>query len=262
MRLKILVAASLSAFAFVSLLQYPVFAAVNHAKNSKNNTKPDYKGEVAQIIEAPTVSLFDLIYTQMSQNTGRGTKGSADWFSRIRFGGGLNFDAHTGNRSMGYNGENVQGLSLNDAYLNANANINDWTKVFLSVNYNNASPQNGIREGMYDSASRPYRLNLNQGYITLANFHVWPVFLQLGKQYTDYGRYTLFPITRSLTQVMTESLQTSAKLGFIAPVFGDMGFNGQVYAFDPSLTQTGLSHKKNRLWSSIGFIETKRSIWL
>lgn len=258
MKLKQLMAASISAFAACSLLSLQVYADTTVTKkNSKKTTqqqtdaKPDYKGELAPIA-VPVTDTFQIIYDEMSQNIGRVTVSSPDWFNRIGVGGGMNVDGHWGNRSFGYMGENYQRVSLNDAYLNVNALVNDWTKAFISLSYNNATPNNGIRGGEYDSASRPFRLNLNQGYITFSNFNVFPVFVQVGKQYSDYGRYALFPITRSFTQVMTESLQTSAKLGFIAPVFNNVGFNGQVYAFDNSLEQVGLSHTKTVWGASLG----------
>ena len=184
-----------------------------------------------------------------------------DWFNRIGVSGGVNFDAHWGNRSQGYEGENVQRLSLNDAYINVGANVNDWAKAFTSISFSNpsgrlsgsivapgisVSPLGGQYSNTYNT---PNTINLEQGYVTIANYDVSPIFFQIGKQFTDYGRYTIHPLVRTMTQVMTESLATSAKLGFIT----QMGFHGDIYAFDNPATQSGQGHTGTVYGAALGF---------
>jgi hypothetical protein len=223
----------------------------------------DYKamGALPQPVVLPVVDTHQIMYNAMSQNTGRATQAMPDWFNRIGVTGGVNFDAHWGNRSQGYEGENVQRLSLNDAYLNIGANVNDWTKAFTSFSFSNPSARlsgsffplgtSGTPlAGQYSNVYTPVNgINLEQGYVTIANYDVSPIFFQIGKQYTDYGRYTIHPLVRTMTQVMTESLVTSAKLGFIT----QMGFHGDIYAFDNPATQTSQGHTGTIYGAALGF---------
>jgi len=170
----------------------------------------------------------------MGQNLGR-AKPTQDCNKLLSLAGGANFDAKWGNRSMGYQGENVQRVSLNDVYLNLFGNVNDWTKAFASISYNTASGVSlfDTKAGQYSNVYPTTTLNLEQGYVQISNFDQSPLFLKLGKFYQDFGRYTIHPITRSLTQVMSESLQTAAQAGFVTK----MGFHGDIAAFDTPLNQ-------------------------
>lgn len=217
----------------------------------------DYKDSGALVAPAPVVMVqqvdtHQIIYDGMSQNIGRSKQALPDWFNRIGIAGGANADFHWGNRSQGYEGENRQRISLNDGYLNVGANVNDWSKAFMSLSYNNANGQlaGAPLAGQYSNVYLPNgQLNLEQGYVTIANYDVSPFFFQVGKQFTDYGRYTIHPLQRSLTQVMTESLQASAKLGFIT----QMGLHGDVYAFDNSARAVTQRHTATIYGAALGY---------
>jgi hypothetical protein len=227
---------------------------MHHMAQSHEEMAPavheDYKAMGA--LPMPVVDTHQIMYNAMSQNTGRSVQAMPDWFNRIGVSGGVNFDAHWGNRSIGYEGENRQLLSLNDAYLNVGATVNDWTKAFTSFSFSNPNGQlaGAPLAGQYSNVYLPVaQLNLEQGYITLANYDVSPIFFQVGKQFTDYGRYTIHPFVRTMTQVMTESLQTSAKLGFIT----QMGFHGDIYAFDNTPRAIASPHTSTVFGAALGF---------
>ena len=219
----------------------------------------DYKAMGA--LPVAVVDTHQIMYNAMSQNTGRSIQAMPDWFNRVGVSGGVNFDAHWGNRSQGYEGENRQRLALNDVYLNVGATVNDWTKVFTSTSFSNPNgqlagavpvvqPFTGPLAGQYSNVyGTVNQINLEQGYVTLANYDVAPVFFQVGKQFTDYGRYTIHPFVRTLTQVMTESLQTSAKLGFIT----QMGLHGDIYAFDNAPRAFASPHSDTVYGAALGF---------
>lgn len=206
--------------------------------------EPMYKG---MAIPVPQVDVYAMTYDLMGQNAGRG-KAMPDWFNRIGVSGGVNLDGHWGSRTQGYMGENYTRVSVNDAHLDFAANVNDWTKAFASLSYSNFSSTNGVYGGTYSNAYTN-GLNLEQAYVTLANYDVYPVFFQVGKQYTDYGRYTIHPLYRTMTQVMTESLQTSAKLGFIT----QMGLHGDIYAFSNPSIQFTNGHANTVYGAALGF---------
>jgi len=259
MKLKLVVAS----MSVLGLISGSVFADTQTMKHKRHHKKMhkishhraveshDYKAMGGLPVQPAPVVMVDtsqLIYDAMSQNSGRG-KPMPDWFNRIGVSGGVNFDARWGNRSQGYMGENNQRLSLNDAYVNLAATVNDWAKGFASLSFNSTSPVNGLMGGQYSSAYTNNQLNLEQGYLTIANYDQSPLFFQVGKQFTDFGRYTIHPITRSMAQVLTESLVTSAKLGFITK----MGLHGDIYAFSNPSTQVGIAHSKSVYGAAIGY---------
>lgn len=214
-------------------------------------------------MEIPRIDNYTIMYDEMSQNFGR-AKAMPDWFNRIGISGGINADGHWGNRSMGYMGENIRRLALNDAYLNFSAIVNDCAKAFMSLSYQNTgaelfnSPEEaesgGVsadfpKPGVYNSNHERNSLVMEQAYITLANYDCLPVFFQIGKQFTDFGRYMIHPLTRTMAQVLSESLQTSAKLGFIT----QLGFHGNIYAFDNQMTKSGHAHTKTIYGFALGY---------
>lgn len=224
---------------------------------------PDFKGEVC------TVSQTAIILDESTQNLGRSLPNPCNpgWFNRIAFSGGINVDlGKWGNRNANYMGENYQRLSINDAYLNFTANVNDWTKAFASISLNTATsndpstaagistPQHHVAE--YDEAytgnmtgGTGGALQLEQGYVTFSNFDVTPLYVQIGKQFQDFGRYQIHPITESLTEVMSKTLTTSAKLGFIVP----MGLHGSVSVFDDPISKIGQTKKPTDFTVALGY---------
>ncbi|MDR3477844.1 MAG: LbtU family siderophore porin [Gammaproteobacteria bacterium] len=228
-------------------------AASYQHKKTHHVTEVQYKGDYKDMgalptIVVPQVDLHQLRYDAMSQNTGR-SKAMPDWFNRIGISGGLNVDGHWGNRTSGYMGENYVRVSVNDAYMNISANINDWAKAFSSLSYSNFSGPNGVIGGSYSTAYTNDLINLEQGYVTIGNFAVSPIFFQVGKQFTDYGRYQIHPLVRTMAEVMTESLQPSAKLGFIT----QGGLHGDIYAFDNPATQFRHQHSNTIYGAALGF---------
>jgi len=91
-------------------------------------------------------------------------------------------------------------------------------------------------------------IQMEQAFVTLGNFNEMPVFLQLGKQFQDHSRYMIHPITRSLTQVMSETLATSAKLGFMYN-----GFTGSASVFDNPIVKQDESRKATNYVLALGY---------
>lgn len=269
MKLK-LVVASMSVLGLVSC---PVFAA-SHSKHKHHQkvvkqqmaATHDYKDykDMGPAPEVCMISASSMTMNEMSQNMGRSMPNPCNpgWFNRIQFSGGMNFDlGKWGNRNANYMGENYQRFSLNDAYLNVAASVNDWTKAFASISYNTASindPNGGLDAPLVAEYSAGYSNNvvsggtnyiqIEQAYATFGNFDVTPFFLQVGKQFQDFSRYEIHPITRSLTQVMSETLATSIEGGFIAN-----GFNGSLFAFDDPLAKVGQTNNTTNYGVALGY---------
>lgn len=246
MKLK-LVVASMSVLGLVSC---PAFAAEgqvvkhkhHHVKKHMVTTHEykgqDYKGALPVVVENCQPGQYAAVLDVMSQNAGR-ARPTEDCNKLISFAGGINFDGHWGNRNPLYQGENTRLFSLNDAYLNVFGNVGDWVKAFASLSYGTPSGvaagsvlANGQYSNVYPNVA-DNSLTLEQAMVRFANFDESPAFVQLGKQFADFGRYTIHPLHRTMTQSLSETLQTSAELGFIVPG----GFHGDVYAFSDQLPE-------------------------
>jgi len=272
MNLK-LVVASMSVLGLVSC---PVFAATtakhkHHHKVMKHEVEErEYKDrDFKDMPEAAcTISQASMIMDGMTQNMGRSVPNPCNpgWFNRISVSGGLNVDVGKfGNRNSNYMGENYKRFSLNDAYLNVGATVNDWAKAFASLSYMTATtnPNNGGPTAFKNQGAAEYSaayanniagtgnnvVQLEQGFVTIANFDQSPLFLQVGKQFQDFSRYEIHPITRSLTQVMSETLATSLKVGFIVP----MGFNGSLFVFDDPIAKVGQTATTTNYGLALGY---------
>lgn len=198
--------------------------------------------------------------TMMNQNTNRGMP-EPEWFNRIGIGGGVNVDiGKFGARGNNFTGVNTQRLSLNDAYINLTGKINDYANLFASIDYSNPSDGsvmspapgnlgNSYRSARYAHVYRTDELNLEQAFVTLSNYSNFPFFIQIGKRFADFGEYEIHPQTRSLTQVMSETLATSVGGGFIL----DNGFRGDIYAFDNPKSEIGESKKATNYGVTLGY---------
>lgn len=273
MNLK-LVVASMSVLGLVSC---PVLAVAKakhkHHRTTQTVTHHDYKDMGAlPYKDQPvcTISQDTMIMMNMTQNGGRSLPNPCNpgWFNRIALSGGINVDlGKFGNRNLGYTGENYQRFSLNDAYLNVAADVNEWAKAFASLSYNTATiaaPATGFRaptlvSGNFSTEySSAYSNNvvsggnstiqLEQAFATFGNMNESPIFVQVGKQFQDFSRYEIHPITRSLTQVMSETLATSLGVGFLSN-----GFNGKVSVFDDQIAKVGKTNNTTNYLVSLGY---------
>jgi hypothetical protein len=285
MNLK-LVALSMSV---LGLISSPVFADTTtttttthkHKHHKKHHVvaSQDYKAMGAlAVAPVATSSLTSMVLDQMNQNTNY-PKAMPEWFNRIGVSGGVNVETKWGSRTVanpaftnavagstntttaaepvlaGYTGENTQRLSINNGFLNVAADVNEWSKAFASLSYTDASFNYGQAYQTSTNSqivgSNNAKLNLEQGYIRIANFDSSPAFLEVGKEFQDFGRYTLHPITRSMTQVLTETLSTSAKVGFIT----DMGVHGSAYTFENPLVRAGQNDKSMNYGLALGYAQ-------
>lgn len=261
MKLKLVVAS----MSILGLVSCPAFAT-HHNKHKQSNTTQteavhDYKDMGVKVC---TISPTTLTMVEMSQNIGRSIPNPCNpgWYDRVRLSGGINVDVGKwGNRNANIMGENYQRLSLNDVYLNLTGQINDWTTVFASLSYmtatTNANPAvyKGVGMAEYSAAyanniggAGNNAVQIEQAFGTVANFDYTPVYLQVGKFFQDFSRYEIHPITASMTQVMSETLATALKVGFIAN-----NFNGGVYVFDDPTAKIGSSSSPTNYGISLGY---------
>ena len=254
------------AMSVLGLASCPVFAATSakHKHHQRHHQMAQHEYRNMGIPEPVcTISQNAIILGSMNQNVTRSMPNPCNpgWFNRINLTGGLNVDlGKFGNRNTNYMGENYQRLSLNDAYLNVSALVNDWVKAFASLSYNTATindPDN-FDDRVVAEYSAAYSnnvtsggnstLQLEQAYATIGNFDVTPVFGQIGKQFQDFSRYTIHPMTRSITQVLSETLATALKIGFITN-----GFNGSLFVFDDPMGKVNKTSTTTNYGAALGY---------
>jgi hypothetical protein len=175
---------------------------------------------------------------EMTQNSGRALPNPCNpiWPMPMALSAGFNIDGKWGKLNSNIMGANVESVSLNDAYLSALAIANFWVRGFASIDignptiHSNPSSHGRLGGAEYSAAyanniagNNETRLQLEQAFVTLGDITRFPIFIEAGKAFQDYGRYHIHPITRSLTQVMSESLAISGKLGWIIN-----GFHGSL----------------------------------
>ncbi len=242
---------SCPAFATAQTKHYKTTSDNNYKDSYKDESTANYKGEaIVPVNICPNINMYTLWMDSMSQNVGR-AKPTVGCDKPIQLAGGINFDTAWGNLDHGYMGEVNDRFALNDAYINATGNVNDWIKAFIELSYNNIqddplknastlpNPLSIVPEpkpGLYSAGYSLETLDLQQGVIIIGDLQRFPLFLRLGKQFQDFGRYQIHPITRSMTQVMTETLQTSAELSFISGYNG-MALHGSIFAFQNPMSK-------------------------
>lgn len=183
-----------------------------------------------------TINSMNQVADRKSANLG------LDWTKYVSIHGGLFADAVWGAKSRNLVGENDKALSVTNAYLAFEATPNDWTKFDMTANYSDASAS-------YSTGS-DQNAYIDQAYVTFGNADRYPVFVQLGRQYAPFGRYDITPVVKSLGQVLTQTNQTDAVVGFVVP----QGLYGSVYTFQNGVQkdETGGTNPYN--WgASLGF---------
>jgi hypothetical protein len=147
------------------------------------------------------------------------------WFDRISISGLANVDAFASNKQPAdYTDGFSTSLNLNNANLFIDANVNEWTKVHIGLMYRDA-PLRDRAELIAQANQNNFNSVLDEAYVRLGNFAKTPIYATLGKQYVDFGVYNRFPITKTFTQILTETRGTAATIGFV----DTSGFHGSAY---------------------------------
>lgn len=131
-------------------------------------------------------------------------------------------------------------VHLNHVVLSADAKVSDWvsfrsTLVLVEPKTLNHITVNG----------RNYNndVTLNEAYIHIGNGYKSPVYLQVGREWTDFGYFKeAHPITPSLVQSLTQANQATIKLGLV----DDSGVMASLSAFnDTPSNKAGRSRISN-----------------
>lgn len=159
-----------------------------------------------------------------------------DWTKRITVSGELNVDGKwrskhgptgTGtNENSLFQNTHYSDIYLNNSQFDIDAYVNSWTSAHISV---------AGRDPMLINKNYQYKsdvvdgskINLDEAYVTIGNLDQYPVYGTFGRQYVPFGVYDRHPIEPSLTQYLSQTQATAAKVGFAMP----MGLYGSAYTF-------------------------------
>lgn len=224
---------------FALLAVSPVLAASSQASSAVASSNTD---EVAAL--QSRVARMEAALANMSQNQDRdGSQGAADWFKTVKISGGMNLDgkigslgdnddgSNAGNVSR-FSGQNGKFMSLNDAYFNISADVNSYVSTLVGVTYSDATSNYELGNSFSGSSKRVF--DIDQAYVTLSDYDRWPYYIRAGRQYLPFGQYALHPITKTMTQVLSESDVVALNVGFL----GVSGFNAAAYVFQNPVSRS------------------------
>jgi hypothetical protein len=183
------------------------------------------------------VAEMEATLASMSQQDGRPAQANSAWSKYIRTSGGINVDAKLAgtignndnyydspvgessftsgdaNKTSGrFTGENVKRFGVNDAYLNVDADVNNWVSARVGITYEAVSTNYTMGKSALDTNSA---FHVDQAYATIADFDKEPYYLRAGLQYVDFGSYELHPITKSMVQELTELNDVAIQVGML-----------------------------------------------
>lgn len=159
------------------------------------------------------VALLEEQFKTFTQNRDN-PAGGIDWYKHLRFSGLINVEGYdyTDPDFQVKGLSHSRQLSLATAKLNADAFVNDWVKGHLGLFYSSTMNRYYFTNTSQNN-SRTNGVVLDEGYITIGNFKKSPFFLRAGQQYLPFGTYNRYPISESLTQVLTETRSVAAEIG-------------------------------------------------
>lgn len=173
-----------------------------------------------------------------------------NWYDAISVSGLINVDGILASRSStsinndtathynAFQDNSASDLALDNADLFVDAQVNKWTKAHIGLNFqtvnNNFWAENGSQDtsnpkNFFDNSliMKPLSNGLfDEAYVTFSNFCENPFYFRVGKQYLNFGNYDRFATVPTFTQLLSQTDEVAATLGFISN-----NFYGSVYGF-------------------------------
>ena len=180
-----------------------------------------------------------------------------NWEKRLTVGGLLNVDTVYSQRSWNFfatpdfevpnfaaNSVHASDIVVNNANVFLDAKINNVTTAHIGL----AFTQRPGDQGSTLEADETYNIQVKSGiqspdlsvdeaYLSF-NDCSSPFYLQAGRKFTSFANYNPYPITYSLTQLLSQTDEEVLELGYMS----NNGFHGSLYAFNgPFSGQVGAS---------------------
>lgn len=192
----------------------------------------------------------------LSKSRGHAAQDMNLWFKKIKVSGGANVDFNLAGSFQPdmvdtFSGVNTQRVSVNDAYLNFDAKVNCWTDARVGVSYldNVSWAYEPSQTNGEDAANHSSHFDLDHAYINFANKSKTPFFVQVGKNYLQFGHYNLHPMTQSMTQVLSEANVPNITVGMVS----QSGLHGTIFGFQNIIPEASNSHQELSFGASLAF---------
>jgi hypothetical protein len=194
-------------------------------------------------------------YAMMNHNTTQSSARGFDWTKYITVSGLLNVDAtytsHGWNDVVpgyipsfqngageGGNVPHASDIAVNNANLLFDVRINHFTTAHVGLVYHDRVGPNvamlkdrnpGDTDDCYDTSRFHSPVEVDEAYITLANFSREPFYVRAGREFVPFGTYdSPYPITYSLPQLLSQLNATAVQFGYATSNMhlAVYGFNG------------------------------------
>ncbi len=175
---------------------------------------------------------------------------SFDWMNRIHFSGMINVDGKYTNRGplgtvSGFRVHQYSAeLNVNNANLFVDVDVNHCVTGHIGLAYvadsvnlfdlgiNTSDGLEAYTDSIRSDKGAVWangHLGVDEAYITVRDFSASPFYFRAGKMYVPFGyNPDIYPITESLTQVLSQTRATTAQLGWIS----NYGLYASVFALD------------------------------
>ncbi len=186
----------------------------------------------------------------MNVSNAKSPVASFDWMNRIHFSGMINVDGKYTNRApLGsvpgfrvhqYSAE----LNVNNANLFVDVDVNHCVTGHIGLAYvadsvnlfdlgvNTSDDLEAYTDSIRSDKGAVWangHLGVDEAYITYRDFANSPFYFRAGKMYVPFGyNPDIYPITESLTQLLSQTRATTAQLGWIS----NYGLYASVFALD------------------------------
>ncbi len=195
----------------------------------------------------------------------------SDWAKRITVSGQLNVDGKWSNHRTGpqqfttpgnslFRGSHQSDIFLNNSQIDVDAYINSWAKAHISLTGSDPARVSDQAKNDFGNTG----IELDEAYITFGDLDKYPVYATVGRQYIPFGVYTRHVITDTLTQSLSETQETAAKLGF-ATAFGLYGsaydFRGQTDGVNGAGTaNNNTNYRSNNFGAELGITNPNQNL--
>ena len=210
----------------------------------------------------PLMGNFGAQAALVSQNNAMSPVPSFDWTKRIHLSGYANFDAKYGSRGpLGIvpqfkMSDDSHELNVNNANVFIDAHINHYVNTHVGFAYvsdsvhlfdlglNTLSNFTPITKSLRSDKGSVFaggEVSVDEAYVSIRDFAQTPVYFRAGKMYAPFGTYSNpYPITYSLTQLLSQTRATEAEFGFVS----SYGVYGVAYILDGAQSTQNFADEK------------------
>jgi len=194
--------------------------------------------------------------------------GHDGWFDRVAVSGVIRIMGTISNRTISnveqgdpaqrpvsaFYHKHTSDIAVENAEVNFDAQVNCWTRAHLVINGDDplrlSLDSNDQDHSRFVSKHDGRRFDVDEAYVTFANFAQSPFYGTIGRQYVPFGNYERHRVIPLFTTVLSETQATAAKIGFIM----NNGLQASAYAFSESAPSDNVRRNRVENWGvDLGF---------